>query len=854
MKKHLLLTSCFISALTMSGWEYPTEDNPQIATEFYSHGLGTQEEPYVITTPQQFANFSYLVNNGSDFSGKYIELGNDITLNAPETESKTAWTSIGTEEKPFKGNFDGKGHKVTGLFINSITTARTYYSYTASSGLFGTAKNSDISNISLEGLDIDLKFSKEEYPDLDYLNAGGIVGNLSNGSLTSCKVSGSVNVSVDENFNEIMGTFGGVVGKIDTGKLLADCLFDGSISVSDSNSQGTIYSGIGGIGGVINADDAHDLTNNGNIECHNGGLHAGGIAAGLYLESGMTKATNLVNNGNVTTDKGSSAGIAYWLNCGAVEDCLNSGDITHKDERASSYGMTSDAHFTSAIRCTNKGKVDGPGLIGYGDFLSRMEDCVNYADVDGAGLLSEIGVNDVTFLRCSNHGNVGIAGIVGGNYMGERTITMEDCHNYGDVKGRAGLYGFGYSVILKSCTNTGNIIGTNSFRDENIMGYQPSYASKVGGLIGRAAVANVENCDNSGEITGPHISGGLIGAVENEATIRNSKNSGKVSSIYNPDIKVEFYCNPKAGGIIGSAYTGSEISDCENTGEVVMDNKRVNTYSIVGIGGIVGEYSGTITKSHNTADIISNIDKDPDSYFKSYAGGLVGRAYKISVSTSYNTGNITGNADIASGLVAYKEGYAHSGIDSGLEDCYAACNVETSDGKSVGLISLGEELPIKSSFSYSSLKGSETYAIGDITSSISQDVEATYYLSTPGSAFDEAQSNRVSLNAEAASSEIFASGSICVALNHGRTTDAPWGQTLNVDSYPLLNGAGDPEDVGGINDLTVDETICGWSICTPDGITVVKNICGTLEDVTSGLEKGLYILVSTTGRSVKIVK
>lgn len=855
MVKHIILAACLFSSFSIYAWEYPAADNPQTIVDFYSLGLGTPEEPYVITTAQQLANFSYVINSGIDLSGKYVELGNDITLNEPGSTTKKGWTPVGTSENPFKGYFDGKGHSINGLYLSKATVSEMGYGKVATAGLFGYAESATISNTNLADVDIDIKLKTEDYDGVNALYTGCQIGYLKNGNITSCNVSGTISIDIEsagDGYSSLSGCYGGIVGELRDGKSITDCQFDGSISISAPGSQSSIDNGVGGIGGTIHADGIKNLTNNGIIECTDGESHASGIAAGLYTDydpSGAT-VTGLFNNGNVSSAKGSTAGIAYWLSCGAIENCHNTGDIRHSGERASSFGITSDAHFMTARNCSNRGSVDGPGLIGYGDFLSLMEDCHNHGDVDGAGLLTEPGVNEISFINCSNHGHAHTGGIMGSTFSVNHVVNMENCHNYGDITGAGGLSAGGCKFVLKSCSNSGNVDGTDYFRDENPMSYYPSYSSKVGGLIGRASEISLEDCENSGNVTGPHISGGLAGDTGYSAKITNCKNSGTVSSIYNDGLPVALNSNPAAGGLTGMAYNSSEITGCRNAGKITVDNKQLWVNHVCA-GGLVGEFSGSISASSNTGELSFTIEKLPESnYHFTYAGGLVGRTSKIDVSGCYNTGDVSGNADEASGLIAYKEGYGASN-DGSLTDSYSACKVVTDCGIAVGLISLGEDLPIRSCFSYSSLNGNEIYGIGYRGTNVRDDVTDTFYLTADDATNDG--SSKTGISASAASADEFASGAICVALNHGRTTDAPWGQKPGTDPYPLLNGAGDPDDIGGIGDIVNDNTD-EWDIYSADGIILYQHRSGSVSEVSARLEKGLYILVSRDGKSVKLIK
>ncbi|MCI6118303.1 MAG: hypothetical protein MR717_03280, partial [Prevotella sp.] len=76
---------------------------------FYN-GDGSEGNPYVINTESELNKLKEAVNNVTDFSGKYIQLGSDIYITGTLDES------IGNvSEKPFKGHFDGNGHAIIGL-------------------------------------------------------------------------------------------------------------------------------------------------------------------------------------------------------------------------------------------------------------------------------------------------------------------------------------------------------------------------------------------------------------------------------------------------------------------------------------------------------------------------------------------------------------------------------------------------------------------------------------------------------------------------------------------------------------------------------------------------------------------
>lgn len=85
-----------------------TWDGTTIADKFAA-GDGTQGNPFQIETAAQLAYFAKTVNEGEAYLHKYIVLTADIDLANKE------WTPIGNYSNPFKGNFNGDNHTVTGM-------------------------------------------------------------------------------------------------------------------------------------------------------------------------------------------------------------------------------------------------------------------------------------------------------------------------------------------------------------------------------------------------------------------------------------------------------------------------------------------------------------------------------------------------------------------------------------------------------------------------------------------------------------------------------------------------------------------------------------------------------------------
>ena len=125
-------------------------------------GKGTKKSPYEIENANQLAWLAYCTEV-STCKGMYFKLTNDIYLNEYQTgnlnvgsqkivkvngkyalndvDNIKEWIPIGNEETPFEGNFDGNGHSIKGLYINSKEDFQ---------GLFGyCGKKSRIENVNV---------------------------------------------------------------------------------------------------------------------------------------------------------------------------------------------------------------------------------------------------------------------------------------------------------------------------------------------------------------------------------------------------------------------------------------------------------------------------------------------------------------------------------------------------------------------------------------------------------------------------------------------------------------------------------------------------------------------------------
>ena len=186
-----------------------------------------------IKSVDEFIQFKDDVNSGSDYSGTTVFLDSDLSL-AGET-----FEPIGTSNaKCFLGAFDGQGHVISNLEMNSSTQ------YV---GLFGYSGGFTVKNVIL---DSSCSITSSYSSDFDDAYIGGILGYY-NGDNGDCAIESSVNMgsitySGDINDNHLY--LGGIVGHLyspNRVSIMNNCANYGDIT----HSGECIYSYIGGIAG-----------------------------------------------------------------------------------------------------------------------------------------------------------------------------------------------------------------------------------------------------------------------------------------------------------------------------------------------------------------------------------------------------------------------------------------------------------------------------------------------------------------------------------------------------------------------------------------------------------------------------
>ena len=298
-------------------------------------GDGTKNNPYIIGTADQLDAFSQMVAAGDDFSGKFVALDADITVNA-------GFAPIGSEAAPFRGVFNGNEKTLSGFDVSC-----------ENAGLFGYTDGAVISDLTVAG-----SFRATSY-------AGAVAAFAKDTVIEGCNAAALVYAS---------SYTGGIAGYLASGKI-ASCTTSNEATVGSSSSE---Y--CGGIAG-FSGGEITDCTNNAYTY---GEKNIGGIAG--YSTGAILSSTNTVAVNATKTNLGGIAGLTE----GTVKYCKNTGRISTTDANAGKVGGIAGVTYNAVItECINSGAVTATGsfaggIAGYATG-SEITNCIVTADTSANG-------------------------------------------------------------------------------------------------------------------------------------------------------------------------------------------------------------------------------------------------------------------------------------------------------------------------------------------------------------------------------------------------------------------------------------------------------------------------------------
>ena len=189
------------------------QDDPSIYNSGTDENLGdvaTNEEGYYeIYSREHLFQFAEIVNSDPTKKDAKAKLMKDIDVNTVKIEeagSYQPWVPIGNINAPYKGEFDGQGYAINGLYVAS---ADEEYE---SGGLFGCIDGAVVKNIKLVNSYI---YAGSKNANGRRVYAGPIVANAKSGTISNCMCRDNTVISEE--------SAGGVVGLLSGNTVCRNC-------------------------------------------------------------------------------------------------------------------------------------------------------------------------------------------------------------------------------------------------------------------------------------------------------------------------------------------------------------------------------------------------------------------------------------------------------------------------------------------------------------------------------------------------------------------------------------------------------------------------------------------------------
>ena len=526
---------------------------------------------------------------------------------------------------------------------------------------------------------------------------GGIVGELNNGTVSSCTNAATIACSVfrsSDNCRYMKS--GGIVGKINANGSVTGCTNNGTVQ-HRSNPK---YQDLGGIAGY-NAGSITSCTNNAAVNQMSSGkstkagryVYLGGVIGENIADNKVSDVHNTANveissmEDNTISEERLGGVIGYNKGIivgGETKDITNSGQVYHSpiftNQLAGFYiggivGLTEASvknakntgrpYFRWKDATTGVGNIYLGGIAGKASGASStIENCENVVD---ASVSYSAQVYLYLPANVSYSGNC-VGGIVG---LTEATNPVKDCTNGGEVRTAAGA-----STVPVTDIKMGGIIGkmTGSGTVDNAdnsgrvrinfavvakegESHNGNYLGGIIGYISNESTVTVTGCDNSGQVditngaglVQNHIASGVVGRMDAPGSITNcNNNDGAIQMLITAN-----NVGPRdlyAAGILGYSENNVTISGCSNSGAISGGNSTAIDGAAYYTGGIVAYLKGAskILNCSNTGS---------------------------TVSTHAGNNDAIGSTALTGGIAGYVEGTSESPIEIGGNP---GCTVNTS--------------------------------------------------------------------------------------------------------------------------------------------------------------------------------
>lgn len=678
------------------------------------NGEGTEENPYLITSTNDFAYLvSQLATYDSNYGyGQFFKQIADIKAPIPNC----LYQGNAYKSAPFAGNYDGDSHKILNLTYLGTNGGEQ----SDAIGLFSILHDGAvIRNLDIEGADI-------EYPG----NCCGLLAGVANGNIRI------ENITLNGNIKSTKDKVGGLIGYIEGNaqSLAQISIRNVRLGVSFSESGSSYIGAL--IGWAENASiQVEDISSDGIFKNLRGNNHVAGLIGKLYgqidarkIKLQHTTLNDFPISGNQNV--GGLIGEAF------LQAASNFKDITiDMPIKGSSYvggliGQIRSETPTNILIAienfqlsnpANRSQIQGGsyvgGMIGYSHkthanaFTIELKgESLFHASITGqsviGGIFGSLDDTQIQFTPASRlymdneslEASSGICGTLAGALSYQEpgkeilldpeilvinpNIKIKGGNNVGGIIGT--LYNGTLTGTYTPEFNAANVIVSKIPRPifpGNINSEKPyrENAASIGGIVGYADKSTLRRLFTQPSIYGRSTVGGIIGyasdtqisdcGVKTE-TFNNGNNSaimvGGIIGQASCSSHCEFsnlvnYSNISSGsnyigGIFGSMVAGTsvKINKVVNLGKISATNN---------VGGIIGKTSGKDIEVYDAANfgVIQGIAGDKECG----VGGIAGAAEDaITIYKSVNHGNITINRNAkyygAGGILGYvKQGGAH---------------------------------------------------------------------------------------------------------------------------------------------------------------------------------------------------
>lgn len=734
-------------------------------------GSGTEESPYQISTADKLFWFASLVNG--TLEGVEQNTAACAVLTADIDLSGQTWTPIGTSTSNyFKGTFDGGGHTISNLTIN------TDASYV---GLFGATSGATLKNVTLDEPQVQNSAGGTS-------NTGALVGYMvGNGTVEYCAVT---NGSVSSAGQYV----GGLIGYI-LGGTVQYC-YNLETEVDSSYSPKTYVNGVAGRTGNYTylCSSFSYVSSKKELKASNTANYA------AYLSETSTKRAYGINGGQYgfSADQFKDGTVAYFLRTG-----FYGGDAKYTD-----WGQTIGKDDLpkwkgEAVESLQYGRLGADG---------KAEDTYAYFNALTQGTDGTYHIEDtsdwiafVKLVKVDEEYNANAVvnkdTVIDFSQFG--TLTNKSTYSYLVIADCFSDEPYTGTFIGNGCTVKGvSYSGTMEFALFGTIGEGGS----VSGITlekpnitytgnGTANIAGIAS-HNYGAIDDCHVDGGAIStekstaagiAAESFGTVKNCTNSANITAKY------------QVAGIVATSNSTKgntsstklmKIEGCSNSGTITATNAGSSC-----AGGIFGGKDpfsggtypyGTISKCFNTGNILG----------QSYIGGIVGYSSKsstasatnVTIENCYNTGAI--GDDRTTGVA----GGISAGTNSSVTNCF-----------NVGAVTGTNAQPIVANGYNTQAWSVNSYASCDVTGP-SMNTTLYYGEDDGNQAWPKDEQGRYCRGSGKRTDAEMASGEVAYLLQQGQSnSEQVWSQQIGVDDHPVLVINGEPAPVVQITVKLVDD-------------------------------------------------